>query len=454
MNIAEGQPVALELFFSATDEGVEEKLDGQPVIWKDILREGEFATTPGRKTVQPMKITLDGESSIEDNKISMTDLIESFDERAFDDVTIPDGHPKADRKLSDGTVIQGDSALNNTGYVRALRVVKKKGKHFLQGALGFTEPDVASKVRRGTVPNVSSGIFLNFVRKNDRRKFRAALNHVALTKTPWINDLDPFKKVFASDEIELSKGQDFEVIGLDFADGDNSDDNSAKTAEIVWTEEQSANWVREALRAALNPSQDRYGDSPVAAVPRASYYVTDVSIEAPRVALVEEWYKGNTTNFIVPFTVKDGEVAPAPQTRWVESKQAYIAASDDNDGDEKNTFGELSSGKLREKLSVALSDMIGDEANNLSVDEVSLDRRAMIRNSRTGGVYLSQFYVADDGAVLLAIPDNWEQVIAPTKADASRPAPAPATALNLSTPEGRVQAARQRRRLLLSSSNH
>ena len=99
-------------------------------------------------------------------------------------------------------------ALNNTGYVRGLRVVKKSVKkpdgttgpeiHVLQAGLGFTEPDVAAKVKRGSVPNISAGVFFDFVRKHDDRYFRAALNHAALTKQPWMQDLEPFERAYFS----------------------------------------------------------------------------------------------------------------------------------------------------------------------------------------------------------------------------------------------------------------
>lgn len=312
-NFADDQPIALELVFSSTEESTEEKLGDANVIWKDILPEGSIATTPGLNgAVVPFEVVTAGESKISPDKItvSMSDLIESFDDKAFSDVTIPDGHPK-----------KGDSALNNTGYVRALRVVKKGAKQVMQAALGFTEPDAHGKVKRGTVPNVSAGVFLNFMRKHDRKKFRAALNHVALTKTPWMN-ISGFKKVFASDDIE---GDDFEIVMATFAEeGEGSSDDS--TGDIVWNKEDSTQFVREAIRVALNPPIDP--DQPQPTEGRAYYDVADIS--RSDTALVEEYYRGATKKFVIPFKFTDGKVELPPQLRWQEVEDALIAASDES----------------------------------------------------------------------------------------------------------------------------
>ena len=335
INFADDQPIALELMFSSTEESQEAKLaDGSDVIWKDILPEGTIAMTPGTARPVPFEIVPQGESRIASDKItvSMSDLIESFEDQAFQDVTIPDGHPK-----------KGDSALNNTGYVRALRVVKKGAKHVMQAGLGFTEPDVKGKVQRGTVPNVSAGVFLNFTRKLDKKKFRAALNHVALTKQPWISDLAPFKKVFASDDIE---GDDsFEIMTAEFDESnDNSGGDTAK-AEVVWDKTNSTQFVREEIRKALNPPINPEAPEPIQG--RAYYDVLDMSRDD--MALVEEYYKGNTSKFVVPYTFTESKVQIAPQARWQQVEEALIAASDESPFD-----------KVLETLRAEMSDNVDD----------------------------------------------------------------------------------------------
>lgn len=371
-------PTAIELNFSSTAEGTEDKLNGESVIWKDILREGRFAITPGRGKPVPFTVVPEGESDATKGVISLADLHKGFEERAFEDVTIPDGHPKKD-----------DSALNNTGYVRALRTVKKKGKHYLQAAMGFTEPEVLGKVKRGTVPNVSSGIFFNFVRKADAKPFRAVLNHVALTKTPWIPDLDPFKRVFASDDSLAD--QEFEVVAASFADDDGDDTSDNDDAVVVWNKEDSTQYVREQIRAALNPPVDPEMPQPLEG--RAYYDVIDMS--RSDTVLVEEYYKGSVKKFVIPYTFNDGKVALAPHLRWQEVEDALIAASDD---------GTSPLDQVLDAIRVEMSD------NNTDADP---DPKPAQKTSTRKVVPL----------------------------------------FDESTPEGRVQAARQRRRQMVAGRN-
>jgi len=432
---------AIELHFSSSDEGTEDKLGDTNVIWKDILREGKFALTPGIGKRLPFEVIAQGKSSPEDRVISMSELIEAYDDRAFEDVTIPDGHPDPKK----GT----DSALNNTGYVNGLRLIKKKGRHYLQAALGFTEPDVAAKVKRGTIPNVSSGVLLNFVRKHDGKKFPVSLNHVALAKTGWINDLEPFKRVFASDD---NVDDDFEVIAADFAEGDNPPDDGSgaetETGEIVWNEKDGVNWVREALQASLNPEPEPSAmDELRPRAPQASYYVQDVS-QSKGLALVEEFFKGDRSRWVIPFTVSDDKVEPGPERRWTKGRDALIAASDDN-------FDDVSTEAVTTKLNDALTNL--EDVEDFEVVRVSMDQRCRIQNKNTGLTFEAPFTRMPSGQVFLAAPDQWDRVQAIKLEDKpDQPAPTPKKSTNVTpifdenTPEGRVAAARQRRRSMIA----
>src|SRR6478609_611918 len=106
---SERHPLCLILNF-ASDGAVEEgKLDDKPVLWKDLLAEGVVARTPRLKDKVPFRVIPTGRSSSSNGNIvvSMSDLMEAFDAKAFQDVTIPDGHPKPDRVMPDGKVIKG-----------------------------------------------------------------------------------------------------------------------------------------------------------------------------------------------------------------------------------------------------------------------------------------------------------------------------------------------------------
>jgi hypothetical protein len=421
----------LELIFASTEAGIEDKAGDKKIIWKDILREGDFAITPGRKQKVPFKVTPTGKSSAADRVISMAELMKSFEDKAFDTVTIPLRHPKPG---------EPEDVLNNSGYVESLRVVKKDGKHYMQAGLGFTEPDVAEKVRRGTIPNVSSGILFDFNRKADDKRFPVALNHVCLTKQPWIDDLEPFKRVYASDDAITDDDITIDVVDLD----DNTADDGGAKAEIVWNEQASLNWVRSEVQAALTPDEPQ--DLEVPRMPQPMYSVIDISRDDT--ALVEEWFRGDRKRWVIPFDLAENKVTVSPATRWVEVREAMVAASDD--------FEERTYGKLFDKLSVELSETLGEVGKTLQVEDISTDGRVCITDTNNKSAFLAS-YVEFGDRVMLSGTAEWERIPAPV-ADAEQPAPAPTRKKVVSlydetTPEGRVAAARQRRRLMLSSSH-
>lgn len=443
ITLSDESTTAIELQFASTDkEGSEDRLGDKKVIWKDILSEGkiEVAPVPGAKK-RPFTVIAQGASDPQNLKVSLTDLVDSFRDAAFKYVKIPMGHPRK------GV----DIAAINTGYAEGVRIVKKNGRHYLQAALGFTEPDVAGKVKRGTIPDVSSGILLNFMRKKDGRTFPAALHHIALTGDPIDSDLEPFKRVYASDEEVEFNGSDVTVIPIEFADTtdtptDNSDTNKV---ELVWNEQDGVNWVQQQLQEALNPSPpvSEGVDIALPVQPRPNYYVQDIS-QTKNLAVVEMYYKGDRSRWLIPFTTADGKVTPSPEFRWTEVKEALVAASED--------FGTTSISRVKEGIERALQINFGDEASNYSVDEVSLARQALIRNA-DGALFLADFAMLSDGQICLAPSNTWEKradapVVRTTENEKISAAPAQKKDIQLfdeSTPEGRVLAARYRRRQLI-----
>ena len=418
----------LELIFSSAEEGIADKVGDKKIIWKDILREGEFPITPGRKRKIPFKVVPSGQSSVTPDliTISMSEILSAHEDKAFESVGIPLRHPKKDDE---------NEVLNNSGYVEGLRIVKKGDKHFMQAGLGFTEPDIADKVRRGTIPNVSSGIFFDWIRKGDDKKFPVALNHVCLTKQPWISDLEPFKRVYASDEAIDAEDLKIEVVDLDDADSSSE----SETAEVVWNEQASLNWVRNEIRASLSPEQPEIEGVP--SMPRPYYEVIDVSREDT--ALVEEWFKGDRKRWVIPFSIGDKGVSISPATRWVEVREAMIAASDD--------FEEKSYVTLMSKLNHELHAMLGEVGDHYRVEQATTDGRISIKNMTDQSVFAADF-VEINGAVLLSATSDWERLKAPTPKPRKQSAKSDVAESLMfdGTPEGRVAAARQRRRQMLS----
>jgi hypothetical protein len=412
-----------------------------PVIWKDILVAGEYPMSPGPNGAEDrtLKVVVDGESNLAENQISMADLIDAHEDKAFKYVTVPTKHR--------------DDLLDNTGYVprpAGLRKIERDGNTVLQAALGFTEPDIKGKVQRGTIPDVSAGIFRNFLNKHTKKRYRAALKHVALTPTPFMGNLNPFPAIFASDD-ELNPDTKIEVY--EFADGDPSSIgtpvvDSSKTAEIVWNEKDGASYLSQQLNEALQPARSEQVDDGRPFTPQPSYYVQDISPTKSH-ALVEEFFKGNSTRFVVPFTIDDDSVTPAPATRWVEVRSAMIAASDDF----------ISAEVIAEKLTTYLSENFG--ADNFRVADVSLNHRARIENTVEAAAWIAPFTLFSDGEVALAPSHRWEATTAPEpKEEAEQPVASPLVTVQMMSGVGatsaddfsdRLKAARQRRRNLVAN---
>jgi hypothetical protein len=422
-------PNALEVIFSSKENAIEDRLSDKKVLWKDILSEGriDIAPVPGAQK-RPFIVTADGVSDPTNLKVSMKDLMQSFRDQAFKYVKIPMGHPRKGQ----------DIAALNSGYVEGLRVVKRNGKHYLQGALGFTEPDVAGRVRRGSIPDVSSGILLNYTRKKHEKLFPAALHHVALTGDPIDTDLDAFKRVYASDdEVNLSEDQiDAISVHLD----DDTDNDDSNKVEVVWDEQDGANWVRTQLEQALNPDPSSIPTDGRPVIERPIFNVNDVS-QAKSLSRVDMYFKGARSSWIIPYTQSNGEVKPAPEFRWTEVKEALVAAGED--------FGTNSHGKVKEEINKSLIAMFGEEGKQFKLDEISLNKQVLLRN-KENTVFLADFALLSNGKVFLSPSEEWEKK-AEVKKDDKKPQAKVINLYDESTPEGRVAAARQRRRTAINS---
>lgn len=180
-----------EIQFTAAS-AVEE--DG--LIWKDILRTGEWKQIPTNKGIfnKTLQILAEGESDPENGIISLSELESNFNEGAVPYVTVP---------LSDDAEDHKNIARMNTGFVRKLKKVARDGMTVLRAGIEFTEPDVKEKVLRGTIPDCSAGVPFGVTRRRDNKFFRTVLDHVCLTKKPFIDGLSPFSLQAADDQAEL-----------------------------------------------------------------------------------------------------------------------------------------------------------------------------------------------------------------------------------------------------------
>jgi len=181
-HLAERTQQASELFF---DDKVEtEPIEEDGLIWKSILREGEWRYSPGPRgpVKKDLKIVKNGPSDRVKNVISLEEIKANFEQNIFDNVTVPLSHK--------------DLTEENTGHVRKMRFGKdEKGRHILEAGLEITEPDIKGKIMRKTIPNVSAGVLWDYIKKDTGKKYNTVMNHLALVSHPYISELAPFSEI-------------------------------------------------------------------------------------------------------------------------------------------------------------------------------------------------------------------------------------------------------------------
>jgi hypothetical protein len=287
----------VEAFFGA-DAPLAAK-DG--LIYKEILREGDFKYTPTSQGLKPIpfRVVREGTSDRAKGVISLADLKRAFDAKAYEHVQVPlTDEPGKDHK---------DIAAVNTGFVDDLQI--REGSDGLARAVAgirFTEPDAKAKVERGTVANCSSGIWFDRLRPSDGASFPVALRHVALTNTPFVDRLAAFGLTASEEDGEEPE----ETLSVEFS-------------EVVWSPNESfsrlqAN-VQKAFEDLTNASNPMGIDDPNAKI----LFPRDIWTGK---ALAEDMKTGQTV--VVPFKRKKGGVELAPQDEWTPAEQEWIAASE------------------------------------------------------------------------------------------------------------------------------
>lgn len=192
-----------EINFSSVEAAEEDGL-----VWKDILRTGEWSSMPTDKGILKKKLRVidEGESDPLNGVISLSELEENFNEGAIPYVTVPLSDDKTDHK---------NIARLNTGLVKKLKRVTRDGVTYLRAGIHFTEPEVKEKVLRGTIPDVSAGVPFGVTRRKDNKFFRTVLDHVCLTRKPFIEGLGPFGLAAADSDATLEvEAWEEEEIGV------------------------------------------------------------------------------------------------------------------------------------------------------------------------------------------------------------------------------------------------
>ena len=230
----DGRGVSLEVFVR-DGMGEPTQLDEKEgLIWAPILRSGMLATRPGpngEKRHEPL-VFVPGRASDPRKEIGLENLLDSFQKKAIQHVTIPTSHD--------------NGVLDNTGFIRDLKIVdskKRPGEKVLVAAHDFRDPDVLKKVKLGTIANRSCGIVYDYTNTETGQTFDQAIDHVALTNKPWVTGMTPYGELddeFAEREVVpmLLSERPSSSESLDLSDGvtDAAWDGSASR----FTDEQYA----------------------------------------------------------------------------------------------------------------------------------------------------------------------------------------------------------------------
>ena len=119
----------------------------------------------------------------------------------------------------------------NTGFVRELFIEDlQNGGAKLKAKLDFTEPDVKAKVQRGTIPDVSAGVYFD-VERPDGTKFNSAINHLCLSVKPFMDGLNPFGVLAEDDESSPSEIEGF-VPPVAVVDPPKAETTDAQETEV------------------------------------------------------------------------------------------------------------------------------------------------------------------------------------------------------------------------------
>ena len=181
------------------------------VVWKQLLRPGKWTKQEYGQT-QTINITQ-----------SVIDAVKAaFDAGVVPHVYVPSEHSESPR--------------DNTGFVKALRVVKDPQDPSEDGlwcGIVFTEPDIAEMVRRGTIANISAWLTPNYVDSRNGSTWPWVLRHAALTNQPVLH-LKPFA---ASEGVN---GEDVYVREVEAVETKEMNDQIAELSRKLEAEQTKA----------------------------------------------------------------------------------------------------------------------------------------------------------------------------------------------------------------------
>jgi hypothetical protein len=152
-------------------------VDDTGLIWRTVLRTGTW-TAPVKNSPWT-----EGDYLVI-TKERLETLLNSFYDGAFEYVTVPDTH--------------NETPLANKGFIREMKIVENGDNYELKAGFEITNEETKNAIMEGSIAGVSCGIIFDHIRTSDKKKFEAAVFHVALTNQPYIDGLGEWEKIAAS----------------------------------------------------------------------------------------------------------------------------------------------------------------------------------------------------------------------------------------------------------------
>lgn len=331
-------------------EAVEE--DG--LIWKNIIRTGKWTHTPTKNGVvkRPLQIVRDGVSDAANGILSLSEVLTNFNDNVVQYVTVP---------LSDDDDDHKDIARLNTGLVKKLKLVDEGDRSYLRAGIDFTEPDTKEKILRGTYPDVSAAIPFGVTRRDDNKVFNAVLDHVCITRRPFISDLGPFG-------IAAADGEDLPVEAFEQEEA-ASDDHSSLRPEQLPPNSPEETETPEENRNVIDLSHRQLENALSSALQNqlrlsSDYQVVDVTGNTVTVA-----HRISQTKWEASFDKTGNAEQPVRITSVDNWKVIESPAQEPTQVAASNQVGDLT--KARELRELRLSQPTGTGGSNMSV--LSLD---------------------------------------------------------------------------------
>jgi hypothetical protein len=201
--------LSIEVFARADllGERVDLQKDAEGLIWAPILRSGTLAMrpnpdAPGGKEKVPL-VFVPGHAENHNKEIGLEDLVDAFNEKAVEHVTIPKTH-------ANGT-------FENTGTIVRMKIADsttRPGEKVILGGHKFTEPEVEGMVERGSVLSRSCGILHRYANQETAKTYPHVIEHVALTNRPWVTGMEPYGSNCFSDNrtiVDMLLSEDIKV---------------------------------------------------------------------------------------------------------------------------------------------------------------------------------------------------------------------------------------------------